>query len=156
GIALGADRQAVRGVLDVTPREDPAAFGQYRRTDAEVAVRAVRPRSRLSGGFREIDTQRLGNRHGDPLPSRGDRLRARNGWMAHTSTAPTRYEPDAPASEFPWESAMRSLALRARRRHSSVRSSSRRGRAPRRRTGPVPPPPGDRRNRRTTRPGDAP
>src|SRR5262245_14037567 len=27
---------------------------------------------------------------------------ARNGWMAHTSAAPTRYEPDAPANECPW------------------------------------------------------
>ena len=46
-VPLGADRQAVRRVLDVAAREDLAAVGQHGRPDAEAAVGAISLRRRL-------------------------------------------------------------------------------------------------------------
>ena len=48
-VSLGADGQAVRGILDVAAREDVAAIGQHGRADGELAVGTIGPASRLAG-----------------------------------------------------------------------------------------------------------
>jgi hypothetical protein len=53
----------------------------------------------------------------------GPLVRAHCGWRACRSVAPSRYEPDAPASGSRRRRAIHSLARRARRRHPTARPS---------------------------------